>query len=501
MSAELSTGYHYNFLNSFRGVCDIARRNNIELPSSFRESIIKMYRAPMMIMDQSGMVSPVNDSSPLNAIKNAGSALDVGDDSVVRWALSGYRDGEPLPDSTALPYSGYYAMRSGWEPDDLFLFFRAGPAGSGHVEQSQLHVVFKAFGETLLFNPSTYMYDSSQWRRYYRNTPSHNTIIVDGKWQNKPKPQLPIDEPTGNPWISTPSVDFVSGVYDNGYQENIYDSSIQYEPWRWAGEPDRSVAHTRRVLFLKPYYALVVDSLDGSGEHTFDAHFHMEAPGAEIDAATQAAFSLRADDVQVGLYPLDLQNLVAEVIQGQKDPMLGWVPSEHRPIPTVRFRKKQQAPATFITFLYPFRGERPEFHYELIDCAQFDGWGRRIVTGKETVEIVIARKFQPQDVSCSSALCGKVQSRLAGLAVRRPTGAATIEITGWELEQYKDDLLELNVSTGTTLVITRDDSEIKVMNAGKEPVRFSLLRPVKRETELGSGETAAWPYVEDRQAP
>jgi hypothetical protein len=65
----------------------------------------------------------------------------------------------------------------------------------------------------------------------------------------------------------------------------------------------------------------------------------------------------------LGLYPLDRDHLSVDVVQGRKEPMLGWVPEEHWTIPTVRFRKEQQAPAIFATFLSPYKGQ-PDARFE-----------------------------------------------------------------------------------------------------------------------------------------
>jgi hypothetical protein len=90
-------------------------------------------------------------------------------------------------------------MRSGWEWNDMFLFFRAGPPGSGHEHQDKLEVTLRAWDNDLLIDPGTFTYDKSNFRRYFIGTASHDTIIVDGKWQHRPSNIPPVTEPASCP--------------------------------------------------------------------------------------------------------------------------------------------------------------------------------------------------------------------------------------------------------------------------------------------------------------
>ena len=329
MEAELTPSYHVISLNGFRGVLELARLNRLPVPEALRAKVMDMYRALIVVMDQNGMVVPTNDSNqPINAVDQARRGLELGSDPLLEWAASGGQKGRGPPDSTFLPYAGFYALRGGWKPDDLFLFFRAGPTGMAHEHEDMLEVVLSAWNKTLLFDPGSYSYDHSDLRRYTLGTAAHNTIIVDGKWQHRGPSAVPVVRPVQNPWVTTPLFDYVAGTYDSGYQQSVYNSGKQSRPQDWVGPVDRSVSHTRRVIFLRPAYVLVFDTLEGTGRHTFDAHFHLAAPAAHLDGATQAVFSRDPDEVQLGLYPLAREHLVVDVVQGQREPLLGWLPSE-----------------------------------------------------------------------------------------------------------------------------------------------------------------------------
>jgi hypothetical protein len=481
MEAELTPGYDTETIKEFRGPLDLAKLNHLEIPDIFRTKLLSMYRALVVIMDQSGNDVPTNDSWKINAREWAKAGLELGDDPLLKWAVSDGAEGTGLPDSTLLPYAGFYAMRGGWKPDDLFLFFRAGPTGIGHQHEDMLEVVLRAWNQTLLFDAGKYQYDRSDWRRFSVGTPSHSTIIVDGKWQHRgvmPAPTQPMD----NPWVTTPLFDFAAGTYDAGY-EDLASRGKSHTP----EEKDLSVSHTRRVLFLRPYYALVLDTLDGTGSHVFDSLYQLDADSAKVDPNTQIVVSQRPGDVQLALYPLDLDNLKTDVVKGQKDPLLGWMLTEKgiKATPAVRFRKEQTAPAIFATFLYPYQGSTPALTATPL-AAQGDGlWSESLETPREKAEIVLVKKDVPQAFSFTSGLLGKVQVNAATFLVRQPAGKNDIFAGGWGLQAYSDSKDAFTADVPASLVFEEDSAgALLAFNAGTEAIHLTVTRPFAQSVTL-----------------
>jgi len=486
MESELAPSYHYGAASQLKAPYDMAKLNNLPIPDSFRETILNAYRAPVVVMDQTGHVVPTNDSWTVNARKTSQDALTLGNDPLLKWAASNGKEGTQPPNSTMLPDAGFYAMRSGWEGWDEFLFFRAGPPGTGHEHQEKLEVVLRAWDANLLFDPGTYTYDKSQFRRYFIATPSHNTIIVDGKWQHSPENAAPFT-PAGNPWVTTPLFDYVAGTYSDGYQENQF-APIEYSPQKWIGAPDKSVSHTRRVLYLRPYCALVVDTLDGTGRHTFEAHWNMDAAGAHVDPSSQAIISdnppaTAGADAHIALIPLEKENLAADVVQGQKNPvLLGWKTNDNKPspIPTGRFLKTQDAPAVFATVLYPFRhGDVPSVHGEPL--AAGDGvWAQTLTTPREKTEIALVKDGSAKTISFTSALLGgAVRVEGAGILVRRPQGGADAFSGGWDWKSYSDGKTAFTLDAPAPILLTHGDHPL-YYNGGDKPVTLTFTQPAVR---------------------
>jgi len=490
MEAELAPGYHYGALGQFQSPYDLAKLNNLSIPDEFKDKILSMYRAPVLVMDTGGYDVPTNDSWIVSARKAAAGGLKVGDDPLLEWAASNGKGGTAPPDSTMLPYAGFYAMRSGWGGWDEFVFFRAGPVGIGHAHQEKLEVVMNAWGTPLLIDPGTYVYDKSQFRRYFMGTASHNTILVDGKWQHNLDNSAPF-QLLDNPWVTTPLFDYAAGTYDDGYQENQY-APIEFSPYKWVGDPDKSVSHTRRVLYLRPYYALVVDTLDGAGHHTFEAHWNMDAAGAHVDPSTQAIISdnppaTTGADAHIALIPLERDNLKADVIQGQKSPViLGWKPNDNHPspIPTGRFIKEQAPPAVFATLLYPFRhSDVPVVTGDALSAGDAV-WAQTITTPREKAEIAIVKDGSAKPIAFNSALLGNnVQVRGAAVVIRQPMGKSSVYSGGWGLKSYDDGKFSFTLDIPCTLVITHGDPSL-FYNGSDKPVTLTFTRPAAKTLTL-----------------
>ncbi len=485
--AELTPTYHYFSVSSFIGPLNLARINHLQVPDSFHSKVLQMYRAPVLMMDQQGNVVPTNDSVEISASVKAREGLRyLGDDPLLKWAATNGREGVAPPTSDMLPYAGFYAMRGGWRPDDVFLFFRGGPAGIGHEHEDMLEVVMRAWKKTLLFDPGTAPYDHSDWRRFILGTSSHSSIIVDGKWQHRGENRAPVP-PVQNPWVTTPLFDYVAATYDKGYQQSVYDANRAFSPQQWVGSPDTSVSHTRRVLFLKPYYALILDTLDGTGQHKFDALFQVNDDSAHVDSATQAVFSAGQRGPHLAIYPLDTEHLKTDIVQGQKNPLMGWI-TQQKAIPTVRFSKQQDAPAVFADFLYPFANDAPAFSSQALAVEGTGVWARSLHTAQEDAEVVMTKNSAPGELSFNSRWLEGVTCRAAEVVLRKPSGeAAAFEAAG-KLTEWNDNGWSFTSDKPASLTWTESADHILVYNADSHPVSLTIGKPFAASANVPPGQ-------------
>jgi Heparinase II/III-like protein/Heparinase II/III N-terminus len=86
--------------------------------------------------------------------------------------------------------SGYYQMGAGFDtPDEVRLLVDAGPLGylslAAHGHADALSFTMNVGDREILVDPGTYAYHTDPaWRRYFRSTLAHNTVMVDEQDQS-----------------------------------------------------------------------------------------------------------------------------------------------------------------------------------------------------------------------------------------------------------------------------------------------------------------------------
>ncbi|HJN15814.1 MAG TPA: heparinase II/III family protein, partial [Armatimonadota bacterium] len=170
--------------------------------------------------------------------------------------------------SKAYRYSGFFAMRGGWEMDDPYLFFMAGRPQRGHSMRDNNAIQMTAFGRQLVVCGGSPTYgnfrnEDARGADFYLSEASSlkcNTVIVDGNSQSKDGPKVArgYETPVDSRWHTSDRYDVVDGLYDLGYGK--------FEDGRDV-EIDKSVAHYRQVIFVKAAGLWVVlDRMDSSGD-------------------------------------------------------------------------------------------------------------------------------------------------------------------------------------------------------------------------------------------
>jgi heparinase II/III-like protein len=255
----------------------------------------------------------------------------------------------PAPPQTALsrvfPHGGYVVMRSGWEPDAHQLIFDVGPLGcpisGGHGHADLLSVQCAVFGEPVLVDPGTYCYSGDSGSRdYFRSTQAHSTVIVDGepqampagpfRWHARPAARL-------RRWLPTPESDFADADH-NAYLRLAH-----------------RVVHRRRVVFVREGYWVLVDDLEGSGEHHVALRFQFAPIKVHVDSTLWARAHGRAGR---GLFirPFAPVPLSASVWWGELVPMQGWVSpvyGRRAPAPALAYSTVTNLPLRIMTLLLP----------------------------------------------------------------------------------------------------------------------------------------------------
>jgi hypothetical protein len=238
---------------------------------------------------------------------------------------------------------GYVVMRDGWGEQGHHLVFDVGPLGcpssGGHGHADLLSIQCAAFGETFLVDPGTGSYADQAWRSFFRSSAAHSTVMVDGEsqavpggpfaWRQRPRARL-------NRWCSTASFDFADAEHD-----------------AYGRLPD-PVRHRRRVLFVKPRYWVLVDDLEGTGEHRIELRFQFGPVDVTLEPRPWARATAGGRALLVR--PFATAPLQERFSRGRQEPKEGWISPDYgqrRPAPMIVYSITAPLPLRIVTLLLP----------------------------------------------------------------------------------------------------------------------------------------------------
>jgi len=368
---ELAAGYGNWVVRNFVNLLDRARLNGLEaeLPDDLVPRMEKMFGYVMSVSMPDGRMPGLNDSgnADVKGLLETGHGLFPNREDFLYVASERAQGKAPAEISIGLPWSGHYVMRSGWDAEALFMLFDSGPYGSAHQHEDKLHFVVSAYGKQLVLDPGNFSYDASRWRRYVLTTPGHNTVMVDGMGQHRrgkretyfwPRPWQG-DAPTENDtlWVNKPDFDYARGTYRDGYGRPEARAREEGRPERGGYEMVTGITHTRRVLFLKPDYWVIADTMaaDDDAEHVYESLFHLDAVEAQADESALSVTTHDADSANLAIVPMADGGLRVRIVSGQDDPVQGWANDPWRPVPTAVYSKAGRHTTWLAYALYPTR--------------------------------------------------------------------------------------------------------------------------------------------------
>lgn len=423
MEYELAAGYNNWVVSNLSRILDLAELNDLqaELPPDYLAKLEKMYNYLLYASMPNRAIPGLNDAgnADVKSLLRRGYELFPQREDFLYVATDGKRGQVPRQTSYAFPYSGHYVMRSGWGAKAVYLLFDSGPFGYGHQHEDKLHFVLYAYGKQHLLDPGNYSYDASKWRRYVLTTPGHNTVMVDGQGQNRrakretyiwPKPwDKPVPPGNDTRWESTEEYDYAVGTYRDGYGPNN----------------DQSVTHTRRILFVKPEYFLLLDTLTATDEktHRYESLFHLDTAEARVDEGSLSVRTKNAEASNLLIVPLAGEGLQVRLVSGQEEPVQGWANHPWRAVPTAIYTKEGQGVTRLLHVLYPLRPGQAEVvaSVEPLPLRGADGTPAEGLAAKITFTDGRVHYFAQSDVPGREVRFGEFTTRGEVMLVR--TGA------------------------------------------------------------------------------
>ncbi|HEU4686136.1 MAG TPA: alginate lyase family protein [Nitrospira sp.] len=172
--------------------------------------------------------------------------------------------------------SGVVILRDGWDGRSSYLFVDGGPHGAAnyvHAHADALSFEYAAEGVTWMVDPGTYGYTKEpEWRDFFRSSPGHNTLTIDG---------LPQSEPDGPfSWRRTAdgAIRRCEETDEGSYCEGEQNGYLRLVP---------PVLHSRAFHLFKrsehpaaPSSLVIRDRVVTSGSHGYEVRLHL-APGCE----------------------------------------------------------------------------------------------------------------------------------------------------------------------------------------------------------------------------
>jgi len=361
VEVQLTPHYHNGAIDLSKDVLKLARLNDANLPKNYVETLEKMFAVDMWAMNPSGFVPPFNDSMYEGSAYwlEKGIALYPNREDF-RYIVSKGAEGK-LPGKLSLlyPWAGWAIMRTGWDLKSLYMMLDCGPFGSGHQHEDKLSFVLNAYGSELIFDAGIYVYDTSGMREYVVSPRGHNVVHVDGVSQNRRGKFIDFSvakSPANVVWKSSPGFDYVEASYGR-------------EPGEvWGPACLRNVVQTRRILFVKPNFWIVVDTMTPTDKasHLYESTFHVDAKDVNVDASTKAVSTSRTDLPNLTILPLASDGLGVRIVKGQLKPFVqGWKIADmygtkpQIPAPTVYYSKRAAGQVVFVYLFAPSKPGQP----------------------------------------------------------------------------------------------------------------------------------------------
>jgi hypothetical protein len=370
VNREQAVWYHHAVADMMLIAGLIARANEREFSPEYWSRLEVMFEFIASLMDVGGNVPMIGDADEgvlvrFNPDPNADvfrSLLSTGAvlfrrpamrakgavfDDKTRWLLGdaaqatfdGIDASRAFPVRRAFPEGGYFILGEDFEtPREVRLVADAGPLGylaiAAHGHADALAFTLSVAGLPILVDPGTFSYGTMPWRRYFRSTSAHNTVVVDDRNQSQFGGSFL--------WLQHANAT-LERFLASGDDQTL---SAQHDGYRRLSDP---VRHRRTWRYTSGIAHLsITDELLCAASHSVAVHWHF-APECTVQLQGQTVIATRGGTQVILRCPRGLE---PSLVTGGETPPLGWYSSHFdvkSPITTAVFAGAIQGNASFTT--------------------------------------------------------------------------------------------------------------------------------------------------------
>lgn len=241
----------------------------------------------------------------------------------------------------AFPDGGYFLLGSDFgTPDEVRMVIDCAPLGylsiAAHGHADALAFTLSVAGEELLTDPGTYAYHTQKkWRDYFRSTPAHNTVAVDGLDQS---------EIGGNfMWLKKANARMIAHETNSDVQ--VFEG--EHDGYGRLADP---VLHRRRIEFNFNNKCIVIkDILQCTNVHDISVHWQF----GDHCVVTVDEGQLQAQGLRSGLR-MRCSHGTLDLLRGSDTPPGGWISrrfDEKSPITSAAWRVRVQGTTEIVTHI------------------------------------------------------------------------------------------------------------------------------------------------------
>lgn len=338
---ELAMGYHLGCIEWFIRTYDMARMNGRTdaFPASYEQKVQKMCEVPMKLCHPDGTNQQFGDAWAGRPGQHQGKFQEWAErfnrQDFLYLATDGKKGKKPDSTAFALPYSGLYSMRSGWDKNAICLILKCGPDGGGHSQPDNGTFELSAGGRNLMPDAGSFIYSGDpEGRAWFRQTKVHQTLTLNGE-NSKYAPKLLL-------WKPGKTTDIL--VVENQSYENL--------------------KHRRSVFFVDKKYFIVVDEAIGTATGDVDVHFQFAQGDAIFNRENFSVNSNFNEGWNIRVKTLPQPGLELSEEEGQVSFL--YTKKELRPAFHYRINKATDgAHVRFVTLVAPYEKQVPDIKFKI----------------------------------------------------------------------------------------------------------------------------------------